>query len=85
MTIDTRKSVHLRKQCAVVIRKPKLRVFDEYEALVSYVKNNPNASASDWQIERENSKQEQTDRFKDIIFTKGSPSSDKKKILMEVP
>lgn len=82
-TSDKSGSVHLRKQCAVVIRKPKLRVFDEYEALIQYVINNPNATSTDWTTARKTYFQEQLERFRNIIFTKHDLNSDQTKLLLD--
>jgi hypothetical protein len=78
------KIAHLRKQCAVVIRKPKLRIFNEYEALVNYIIDNPNATSTDWKTERDNYKKERENIFKDIIFKSGDTASRNRKILREV-
>ena len=83
-TSTTSRTIDIRKQCAIVIRKPKLRIFDEYEALVNYIKSNPNGSQADWLQERETAKLEQTQRFQDIIFTKGIPTNDNRRILQDV-
>ena len=83
-TSTTSRTIDIRKQCAIVIRKPKLRIFDEYEALVNYIKSNPNGSQADWLQERETAKLEQTQRFQDIIFTKGIPTNDSRRILQDV-
>lgn len=75
------KVTHLRKQCAVVIRKPKLRIFDEYEALVNYIKDNTSPTSVGWETERKTFRHEQQQRFRDIIFDKGKPSPINSKVL----
>lgn len=76
--------IHLHKQCSVIIRKPKLRIFDEYDALVRYIQSVDTPTPEGWNTLKTEEIQKQKEKYKNVIFKKGEPPSSKNRVLQEV-
>lgn len=78
MTLD-KQTKHFDKQCYVVIKKPKVRVFDLYRELVNFVINTEAIpTATLWGSYQEALKANERKRFRDLLSDKS-----KKKILID--